>query len=193
MDTDTAKTQVADVVDSAREKTQEQASHVVEKGRGALRSQVDARSTQVGEQAQSIAESLRQTALQLRQTGDEQKARYAGVADQGADRLERVGGYLTESDAEELLSRVEEVARRQPWLVVGTGLILGIATARFLKASSTERYYRQQRVFDAPPPSWESSRSRIESEPPGRRHSRPRSRGGGDGNPYGGQAKRLDR
>ena len=164
MDTDTAKTQVADVVDSAREKTQEQASHVVEKGRGALRSQVDARSTQVGEQAQSIAESLRQTALQLRQTGDGQKARYAGVADQGADRLERVGGYLTESDAEELLSRVEEVARRQPWLVVGTGLILGIATARFLKASSTERYYRQQQVFDAPPPSWESSRSRIESD-----------------------------
>ena len=34
--------------------------------------------------------------------------------------------------------------RAKPWLVVGTGLILGIATARFLKASSTERYYRQQ-------------------------------------------------
>jgi len=164
MDTDTTKTQVAEVVDSAREKTQEQASHAVENGRGALRTQVDARSTQAGEQAQSIAESLRQTASQFRQTGDEQKARYAGIADQGADRLERVGGYLTESDAEELLSKVEEVARRQPWLVVGTGLILGIATARFLKASSTERYYRQQRVYDVPPPSWESSRSRIESE-----------------------------
>ena len=164
MDTDTTKTQVAEVVDSAREKTQEQASHAVEKGRGALRMQVDARSTQAGEQAQSIAESLRQTAMQFRQTGDEQKARYAGLADQGADRLERVGGYLTESDAEELLSKVEEVARRQPWLVVGTGLVLGIATARFLKASSTERYYQQQQVYDAPPPSWESSRSRIEPE-----------------------------
>ena len=56
------------------------------------------------------------------------------------------------------------MARRQPWLVVGTGLILGIATARFLKASSTERYYRQQQVYDAPPPSWDSSRSLIESE-----------------------------
>jgi hypothetical protein len=164
MDTDTTKTQVADVVDSAREKTQEQASHAVEKGRGALRTQVDTRSTQAGEQAQSLAESLRQTASQLRQTGDEQKTRYAGIADQGADRVERVGGYLTESDAEELLSKVEEMARRQPWLVVGTGLILGIATARFLKASSTERYYQQQRVYDVPPPSWESSPSRIESE-----------------------------
>jgi ElaB/YqjD/DUF883 family membrane-anchored ribosome-binding protein len=162
VDTDTTKTQVTDVVDSAREKTQEQASHAMEKGRGALRTQVDTRSTQVGEQAQSIAETLRQTATQLRQTGDEQKTRYAGIADQGADRLERVGGYLTESDAEELLSKVEEVARRQPWLVVGTGFILGIATARFLKASSTERYYQQRQMHEAPPIPWESSRTLIE-------------------------------
>ena len=165
MDTDTTKTQVAEVVDSARERTQEQASHAVEKGRGALRAQVDTRSTQAGEHAQSLAETLRQTATQLRQTGDEQTTRYAGIADQSADRLERVGGYLMESDAEELLSQVEEAARRQPWLVVGTGLILGIATARFLKASSTERYYQQQQqVHDAPPPSWDSSRSLIEPE-----------------------------
>jgi ElaB/YqjD/DUF883 family membrane-anchored ribosome-binding protein len=163
MDTD-AKTQVADVVDSAREKTQKQASDAVDKGRGALRSQVDMRSTQAGEQAQSIAETLRQTAMQLRQSGDDQKGRYAQIADQGADRLERVGSYLTESDAEELLSKVEDVARRQPWLVVGTGLILGLATARFLKASSTERYYRRRRLYDAAPPSWESSASLTELE-----------------------------
>jgi len=163
MDTDTTKTQVTEVVDSAREKTQERASQAVEKGRGALRTQVDTRSTQAGEQAKSLADALRQTATQLRQTGDEQKTRYAGIADQGADRLDRAGNYLTVSDAEELLSRVEEVARRQPWLVVGTGLILGIATARFLKASSTERYY-QQRMHAAPPASWESSRSLTDSE-----------------------------
>src|SRR3954447_24441380 len=163
MDMET-KTQVADVVDSARERTQEQATHAVEKGRGALRTQVDRRSTEAGEQARSIAETLRQTAAQLRQTSDEQKVRYAGIVDQGADRLERVGGYLAESDAEELLSKVEEAARRQPWLVVGTGLVVGIATARFLKASSTDRYYQQQRMHAAPLTSWESSRSLLERE-----------------------------
>ena len=162
MDTDMNATQAAEMFDSARETTQEQASHVVKKGRGALRAQVETRSTQAGEQAQSLAEALRQTAAQLRQTGDEQKTRYARIADQGADRLERAGGYLAESDAEELLWKVEDVARRQPWLVVGTGLILGIATARFLKASSSERYYQRQRLHDAPPPSWESSRSVID-------------------------------
>lgn len=165
---DTATTmQVADVVDSARERAQEQATHTVDKGAGALRTQVNTRSTQAGEHAQSIAETLRHTATQLRQTGDEQKVRYAGIADQNADRLERVGGYLTESDAEELLSRVEELARRQPWLVVGTGLVLGIATARFLKASSTDRYYHQQRTHAAPPAPWESSHSLIEPEAAG--------------------------
>ena len=155
---------MADVVDSAQREDSRAGEPRRAEGTGGAASQVDTRSTQAGEQAQSLAETLRQTASQLRQTGDGQKTRYAGIADQGADRLERVGGYLTESDAEELLSKVEEVARRQPWLVVGTGLILGIATARFLKASSTERYYRQQQVFDAPPPSWDSSRSRIEPD-----------------------------
>jgi hypothetical protein len=63
------------------------------------------------------------------------------VADQGAERLERVGAYLTGADAEEILDRVEDVARRQPWLIAGAGLLVGIAVARFMKASSQERYY----------------------------------------------------
>ena len=103
---DTATTmQVADVVDSARERAQEQATHTVDKGAGALRTQVNTRSTQAGEHAQSIAETLRHTATQLRQTGDEQKVRYAGIADQNAARLERVGGYLTESPGAALKGR----------------------------------------------------------------------------------------
>lgn len=154
MDTDTAKTQVAGVVDSAREKTQAQAEQAVEKGRGVLRTQVDSRSTQAGQQAQSVAEALRQTATQLRGSGDEQKARYAGIADQGADRLDRMGGYLAETEAEELLSNVEDVARRQPWLMAGAGFFLGIAAARFLKASSSERYYQHQPMDGPRSTSW---------------------------------------
>jgi hypothetical protein len=130
----------ADVVDAAKH----QVGQATEHGRGMLRSQVDSRSTQAGEQAQSLAETLRQTATRIREDGDEQKARYARIADEGADRLDRVGRYLSESDADELLSKVEEGARRQPWLVAGMGLVLGIGAARFLKASSTERYHRSQ-------------------------------------------------
>ena len=150
MDTDIAKTQVADVVGAARDKTQEQADQALQKGRGMLRSQVDTRSTQAGQQAQSLAETLRQTASQLRETGDEQKTRSARIADQGADRLERAGSYLSETDADELLSKVEDVARQQPWLIAGAGLLVGIAAARFLKASSSDRYHRAQPSYTPP-------------------------------------------
>jgi ElaB/YqjD/DUF883 family membrane-anchored ribosome-binding protein len=132
--------QVSDVVETAKQKTQEQTGEVVEKGRSAARKQVDERSTQVGMQAQSLAGTLRETAAQLRASGDEQKARHARVADQGADRLDRVGGYLSQADGEELLGKAEELARQQPWLMAGAGLLVGIAAARFMKASSSDRY-----------------------------------------------------
>lgn len=146
MDTDTGSTkeQAADMVVSAKQTAQEQVGQAADKGRGALRGQVDQRSTQAGQQAQTLAETLRQTASQIRMEGDEQKARYAGIADQGADRLERVGGYLADADADEILGKVEDVARQQPWLIAGAGVLLGIAAARFLKASSSERYARSQ-------------------------------------------------
>lgn len=131
---------------SVKETAQEQVGEAAQKGRGMLRRQVDERSTMAGRQATSAAETLRQTASQMREEGDPQKARMASFADQGADRLERVGGYLTDADADELLGRAEDMARQQPWLIAGAGLLVGIAAARVLKASSTDRYYRSRPV-----------------------------------------------
>ena len=141
-ETSTAKGQAAEVVDAAKQRTQEQLGEAAETGRGVMRRQVDQRSTQAGQQASAVADTLRQTATQLRSDGDGQKVRYAQVADQAADRLERAGRYLTDANADELLGRVEDVARQQPWLIAGAGLLVGIAAARFMKASSTERYYQ---------------------------------------------------
>jgi hypothetical protein len=142
MTTEAAQTQVAETAAAVRDKGRAQAGSAMEKGRGMLREQVDSRSTQVGYQAQSVADTLRQTATSLRDSGDQQKVRYAQAADAGAERLDRIGTYLRDSDSDELLSRIEDEARRQPWLVAGIGLMAGIAAARFIKASSTERYYR---------------------------------------------------
>ena len=145
-----AREQAGQTAGNVKQAAQEQVGEAAEKGRGALRRQVDDRSTMAGQQATSAAETLRQTAAQMRQEGDPQKARMASYADQGADRLERVGSYLTDADADELLGRVEHVARQQPWLIAGAGLLVGIAAARVLKASSTDRYYRTQ-------PYWQGS------------------------------------
>ena len=139
------KEQAAEVVDAAKQAAQQHVGDVAEKGRGAVRRQVDQRSTQAGEQASSVAGALRRTAFQIRAEGDPEQARLASMADEGADRLERVGAYLTNADADEILDRVEDVARKQPWLITGAGLLVGIAAARFMKASSQERYYQGPR------------------------------------------------
>jgi len=136
--------QVTEVMGAAKESVQHQADEVVERGGGVVRSQVDQRTTQAGQQAASLAETMRQTAAQLRADGDPQKQRYASAVDQGADKLEQLGGYLTAADADQILGTVEDIARRQPWLIAGAGMLVGIATARVLKASSQQRYARSQ-------------------------------------------------
>jgi hypothetical protein len=74
------------------------------------------------------------------QLSEQDNSRGAQLATQAADQAEKVGGYLRDSDADRLLHDAEDFGRRQPWLVLGGGVILGIAAARLLKASSQKRY-----------------------------------------------------
>jgi hypothetical protein len=119
--------------EQAKEKAQEAAGQA----KGALRSQVDQRSTQAGDRVTGVASDVRSVSEQLREQGKEQPAK---LAEQAADRAERLGGYLRDSDADRILGDVEDFGRRQPWAVVVGGLALGLVASRFLKASSTRRY-----------------------------------------------------
>src|SRR3954468_11461871 len=127
---------MAEVTDQAKEKAQEAAGEA----KGRVREQVDQRSTEAGEKVSSTAGDLRSVGEQLREQGKEAPAK---LAEQAAERTEKLGSYLTESDADRILGDVEDFARKQPWAVVAGGLVLGFAASRFLKASSSERY--QQR------------------------------------------------
>jgi hypothetical protein len=131
--TDQVKGQVRDKAQMAQDKAQ----GALGQARGRLRDQVDQRSTEAGDQVQSTAQDVRKVAEQLRGQGKETPAR---VAEQVADRAESFGTYLRDADGERLLRDVEDVARRQPWLVAASGLVLGFAASRFLKASSSRRY-----------------------------------------------------
>ena len=86
---------------------------------------------------------------QLREQGKEKPAR---LAEQAADRAERLGSYLKESDAERILGDVEDFARQRPWAVIAGGIAVGFAASRFLKASSTERYQRTAAQRQTPRP-----------------------------------------
>jgi hypothetical protein len=120
-------------VEQAKETTQE----AVERTKGQLRAQVDERSTQAGEKVTSAASDVRSVGEHLRSQGKEEAAK---VADQTAQRAEKLGGYLRESGPDRILADVEDIARRRPWAVLAGGVLVGFAASRFLKASSQKRY-----------------------------------------------------
>ena len=127
-----------------QEKAREVAGQAQDKARGAagqargrISQEVDRRSTRAGEQVSSNASDARSVADELRKQGKDGPARYV---EQAADRAERLGGYLQESDGDRILRDVEDFARRNPWAVAAGGLLVGFAASRMLKASSGDRY-----------------------------------------------------
>ena len=131
--TDQAKDKAQQAAGQAQEKVQQGA----EQAKSRIRSEVDSRSTQAGEQVKSTAGDLRSVGDTLREQGKEQPAK---IADQAAERVERVGTYLQDTNGEQLLHDLEDAARQRPWAVVAAGLAAGFAASRFLKASSSDRY-----------------------------------------------------
>jgi len=143
------------VADQAREKAGEAAEQAKQTAHNAasqaqdrIREQVDQRSAEAGERVNSTAQDIRLVSEELRNQGKDAPAK---IADQAADRIERAGSYLRDSDADRILNDVEDFGRSRPWAVLAGAVVVGAAAARFLKASSRSRYSeRQQRVEYAP-------------------------------------------
>jgi ElaB/YqjD/DUF883 family membrane-anchored ribosome-binding protein len=129
--------QAAGKVQEAASVAQEKASELREQGSVRLRDQLDERSTQAGTQARSLAEALRRSGNDLNGEGS---ANVSQLTSQAADRIERLGTYLEQKRGDELMRDVETFARRRPWMLVGIGMLAGMAAARFMKASSEQRY-----------------------------------------------------
>src|SRR6185295_8599935 len=98
--------------DNAKEQVQEKAQEAQEKLKGGaqqaqarVREQVDQRSTQAGEQVSASADALRTTSRQLREQGQDGPAQ---AAEKVAQHAERLGGYLSESNADRILGDLED-------------------------------------------------------------------------------------
>jgi hypothetical protein len=128
---------MAETATDVREQAQEKAQEVASKTSDRARAQIDQRSTELGHRVGSTADDIRTVGQQLREQGKDQPAK---LAEQAAGQVERAGRWLRDSDSDRLLSDVEDFGRRRPWAFALGGLALGIAAARFLKASSTQRY-----------------------------------------------------
>jgi hypothetical protein len=132
-----ATDQAKDKAQQAAGQAKEQAQQAAGQAKGAVRTQVDQRSTDAGQKVGGFASDVRSVGDQLREQGKDQPAK---LAEQAADRAEQVSRYLTDSDGDRILGDIEDFGRRQPWAVIGGGVVLGLLASRFLKASSTRRY-----------------------------------------------------
>ena len=131
------KEQAQEKAQEVREQAGEQVRKVSGQAQDRARDQIDQRSTQAGEQVHQHAGDLRDVAQQLRDQGKEGPAK---IADQVAGRVESAGSWMKDSDADRILSDVEDFARSNPWAVAAGGLAVGFVASRLLKASSSQRY-----------------------------------------------------
>jgi hypothetical protein len=145
----TGSTGSTGTVEQAKQTAQDTAQRAAGQGRDRAKQQIDQRSTQAGERLQSTGSDMRSVGEELRKQGKDGPAK---LADDAAQRVERAGGYLKESDADRILRDVEDFGRRQPLALLAGGIVLGFAASRFLKASSSRRYVEYQRSIAAPQP-----------------------------------------
>jgi hypothetical protein len=118
-----------------------QAKNTFQQARDRAGSSLGESKGQFADQFGTIAEALRRTTEHLR---SEDQQRIAGLTETVARQVEQVADYLRNKDARAMRQDLENVARRQPALLIGGALVLGLIGARFLKSS--ER--RGQRQFD---------------------------------------------
>lgn len=124
-------------MDQVKSQAQDQAGELAGRAKGVIIGQIDERSTEYGDTIVTHATNLRQLGDSLRSQGQDASAK---LADAAADKLEQLGYYLSETDGERIVADMERLARRQPLLTLGAGLIAGAVAARLLKASAAERY-----------------------------------------------------
>lgn len=129
-----AKAQVA----QAKTRISEQARTSVQNAKDRAGSAFTERKGQLSGQITGVAGAVRRGTEQLRDEGHGQIAEYAESL---ADSVDRAGTYLRDADIHRLRNDLEDLARRQPVLVVGGALALGVIAARFLRSSerSAER------------------------------------------------------
>jgi hypothetical protein len=157
-------------VGEAQDKAQEVAGQAQEKAREAagkaqegVRQQIDQRSTEAGERVATTAQDLRSVGEELRKQGKDAPAK---LADRAAEQTEKVGSYLKDNGPDKMLEDVEDFGRQRPWAVLAGGVAVGVAAARFLKASSRNRYQQRNGSGSTAPQRTESQLARRSAVEP---------------------------
>lgn len=115
-----------------RDQVVDQAKSTFRQARDSASSSLAGSRRQAADQVGGVASALHSAGQHLR---GEQQDRIAGLADGLAEQVDQVAAYLRDVDFRQVARDVEDLARRQPAIVFGAALALGILGARFLKSS----------------------------------------------------------
>jgi ElaB/YqjD/DUF883 family membrane-anchored ribosome-binding protein len=88
--------------------------------------------TQVGDTLAQVAQAVHVASDNMRS----EQPQLAGFGDTAADQVDRAAQYLREHDAREVIDGAQAFARRQPAVVIGAGLALGLLVGRALKSAN---------------------------------------------------------
>jgi hypothetical protein len=110
----------------------ESVGHLAERAADIGLQQADRGKEQAAMGISHVADSIRRVSMDMQG----EQPQIASVAETAADQAERIATYLQQTDAREIISKVEDVARRQPLIFLGGAFLLGVAASRFIKAAS---------------------------------------------------------
>jgi hemerythrin superfamily protein len=130
-----AKAQARDMGAHVQHEAERLGAEAKAKGQTLLHEQQQAVAEHVG----GLAEALHHTAQHLQEQHRDVVAQYTGQAAQG---LERLSQTLRQRDLHAVVEQVEDFARRQPAVFIGSAALLGFLAARFLKSSAESRQGR---------------------------------------------------
>jgi len=125
--------QIGEQVGPAADKVQEKAGQAFGQVRQQVTSQLDSQKDKAAEGLTQAADAVRKTTEQLRQ--QEQMGAVANYAEDAAETIERLAGFLRERDMSQLMSETERFARQRPTMFLASAFTLGLVAARFLKSS----------------------------------------------------------
>ncbi len=175
---------------TAREQIREVKDQVVSQVKNTMQQARDGASSSLGEskgqiagQFGTIADALRRTTEHLR---SEDQQRIAGLTESVARQMDQVANYLRNKDARAMRADLEGLARRQPAIVLGGALVLGLIGARFLKSSQRDKRVRGSQSYGREQRLGNGGYDSFSQETEVQRHMPGTGRGGYQGGGYAG-------
>ena len=125
--------QVKQGTQQAVQQTQEVAGQVTESAKQGAVSYADSQKQTATQGLHSVAEALHETGSTLQSKNQAPLGKYANTA---GDKVEGFAGYLEQTTVQDLIRDAEDFARQHSTIFLGGAVALGVAAARFIKASS---------------------------------------------------------